>query len=60
MPPGSCLVYTGQPWHPQLEMIARVLINRDGRAMGFVRTGTYLLGEPGKVLKHRRRDIEPL
>lgn len=25
------LVYTGQPWHPQLEMIARVLINRDGK-----------------------------
>ncbi len=28
---GGYLVYTGQPWHPQLEMIARVLINRDGR-----------------------------
>src|SRR5204863_4557488 len=25
------LIYTGQPWHPQLEMIARVLINRDGQ-----------------------------
>jgi alpha-beta hydrolase superfamily lysophospholipase/SAM-dependent methyltransferase len=24
------LVYTGQPWHPQLETIARVLNNRDG------------------------------
>lgn len=24
------LVYTGQPWHPQLEMIARTLVNRDG------------------------------
>ena len=24
------LVYTGQPWHPQIEMIARVLTNRDG------------------------------
>lgn len=22
---GGCLVYTGQPWHPQLEMIARTL-----------------------------------
>lgn len=28
--PGGWLVYTTQPWHPQLEMIARVLINRDG------------------------------
>jgi alpha-beta hydrolase superfamily lysophospholipase/SAM-dependent methyltransferase len=26
----SYLVYTGQPWHPQLEMIGRVLNNRDG------------------------------
>ena len=24
------LVYTGQPWHPQIDMIARVLINREG------------------------------
>ncbi len=28
--PGGYLIYTGQPWHPQLEMIARVLQNRDG------------------------------
>jgi len=28
---GGFLVYTGQPWHPQLEMIARVLTNRDGK-----------------------------
>ena len=28
---GGRLVYTGQPWHPQLEMIARCLRNRDGR-----------------------------
>jgi alpha-beta hydrolase superfamily lysophospholipase/ubiquinone/menaquinone biosynthesis C-methylase UbiE len=27
--PGGRLIYTGQPWHPQVEMIARVLINRD-------------------------------
>lgn len=31
MTEGGCLVYTGQPWHPQLEMIARVLTNRDGK-----------------------------
>ena len=29
--PGGYLVYTGQPWHPQVEMIARVLINREGQ-----------------------------
>ncbi len=27
---GGLLVYTNQPWHPQQEMIARVLPNRDG------------------------------
>ncbi len=31
MKEGGYLVYTGQPWHPQLEFIARVLINRDGK-----------------------------
>jgi len=29
--PGGYLVYTGQPWHPQVEMIARVLTNREDR-----------------------------
>src|SRR5205823_13307698 len=28
--PGGCLIYTNQPWHPQVEFIARVLSNRDG------------------------------
>ncbi|AZO67265.1 MAG: alpha/beta fold hydrolase [Mesorhizobium sp.] len=33
MQPGSLLVYTNQPWHPQLEMIARSLTShRGGRA----------------------------
>lgn len=33
MPDGACLVYTGQPWHPQLEMIARALTShRQGQA----------------------------
>lgn len=27
---GGILIYTNQPWHPQHEMIARVLPNRDG------------------------------
>jgi hypothetical protein len=29
VPAGGYLIYTNQPWHPQLEMIARVLVNRD-------------------------------
>jgi alpha-beta hydrolase superfamily lysophospholipase len=28
---GGYLIYTGQPWHPQIEMIARVLTNRNGK-----------------------------
>jgi len=30
LPEGGLLIYTNQPWHPQQEMIARVLPNRDG------------------------------
>jgi hypothetical protein len=30
--PGSYLVYTGQPWHPQLELIARALTSHRGGA----------------------------
>src|SRR6202030_84918 len=28
--PGGYLIYTNQPWHPQLELIAHVLVNREG------------------------------
>ncbi len=28
--PGGTLIYTNQPWHPQVEFIARVLRNREG------------------------------
>ncbi|MBI4859094.1 MAG: class I SAM-dependent methyltransferase family protein, partial [Candidatus Riflebacteria bacterium] len=30
--PGGYLIYTNQPWHPQLELIARSLGNREGDA----------------------------
>ena len=29
--PGGHLLYTNQPWHPQVEFIARVLTNREGQ-----------------------------
>lgn len=33
MPAGACLVYTGQPWHPQQALIARALTShRQGQA----------------------------
>jgi len=28
---GNFLIYTNQPWHPQVEFIARVLTNREGK-----------------------------
>ncbi|MEN3942823.1 bifunctional alpha/beta hydrolase/class I SAM-dependent methyltransferase [Prosthecobacter sp. SYSU 5D2] len=31
MAPGARLVYTNQPWHPQLKFIAHVLTNREGQ-----------------------------
>jgi hypothetical protein len=31
IPPGGSLVYTNQPWHPQLELIARTLCDWDGK-----------------------------
>lgn len=35
--PGGYLVYTGQPWHPQLEMIARTLTSHRGGAAWVMR-----------------------
>lgn len=29
--PGGTLIYTNQPWHPEVEFIARVLTNREGQ-----------------------------
>lgn len=29
--PGGLLIYTNQPWHPEVEFIARVLTNREGQ-----------------------------
>jgi len=31
MTDGGFLLYTNQPWHPQIELIARVLTNREGK-----------------------------
>ena len=30
---GGYLIYTNQPWHPQVEFIARVLVNREGEPL---------------------------
>jgi hypothetical protein len=31
MPEGGVLIYTNQPWHPQIELIARGLSDWNGR-----------------------------
>ncbi len=38
--PGGVLLYTGQPWHPQLEMIARTLSSHRGGAPWIMRRRT--------------------
>ena len=40
MEPGALLLYTGQPWHPQLEMIARALTSHRGGAAWIMRRRT--------------------
>ena len=40
MKPGALLLYTGQPWHPQLEMIARALTSHRGGAAWVMRRRT--------------------
>jgi alpha-beta hydrolase superfamily lysophospholipase len=40
IPPGGYLVYTGQPWHPQLELIARTLTSHRGGAAWVMRRRT--------------------
>lgn len=42
MPEGACLVYTGQPWHPQLELIARALTSHRERQAWVMRRRTQL------------------
>ncbi|KGQ18234.1 hypothetical protein LF41_1589 [Lysobacter dokdonensis DS-58] len=40
VPPGGYLAYTGQPWHPQLEFIARALTSHRGGASWVMRRRT--------------------
>jgi alpha-beta hydrolase superfamily lysophospholipase len=40
VPPGGFLVYTCQPWHPQLELIARALTSHRGGAAWVMRRRT--------------------
>jgi len=55
---GGYLVYTGQPWHPQVEMIARVLINRDGDPWIMRRRTQQEMDELVRAAGFRKIDME--
>ena len=47
IPAGGYLVYTGQPWHPQLEFIARALTS-------------HRLGQPWVMRRRTQAEIDQL
>jgi alpha-beta hydrolase superfamily lysophospholipase/SAM-dependent methyltransferase len=56
--PGGYLIYTNQPWHPQLEFIAHVLINRDGDRWIMRRRTTAEMDELVRVAGFEKIDME--
>ena len=58
MSEGGFLIYTGQPWHPQLEMIARVLTNRDGQPWVMRRRTQEEMDDLVRAAGFRKLDME--
>jgi SAM-dependent methyltransferase len=56
--PGGYLIYTNQPWHPQLEFIAQVLINREGERWIMRRRTTAEMDELVRVAGFEKIDME--
>jgi alpha-beta hydrolase superfamily lysophospholipase len=56
--PGGCLVYTNQPWHPQVEFIARVLRNREGEPWIMRRRTTAEMDELVRVADFEKTEME--
>jgi alpha-beta hydrolase superfamily lysophospholipase/SAM-dependent methyltransferase len=56
--PGGCLVYTNQPWHPQVEFIARVLQNREGEPWIMRRRTTAEMDELVRVAGFEKTAME--
>jgi alpha-beta hydrolase superfamily lysophospholipase/SAM-dependent methyltransferase len=56
--PGGCLIYTNQPWHPQLEFIARVLRNRNGERWIMRRRTTAEIDELVESASFRKCGME--
>ncbi len=56
--PGGYLIYTNQPWHPQVEFIARVLRNREGEPWIMRRRTTAEIDELVSVAGFRKMAME--
>src|SRR6266536_2851033 len=56
--PGGYLIYTNQPWHPQVEFIARVLRNREGEPWIMRRRTTAEIDELVCVSGFRKMAME--
>ena len=56
--PGGYLIYTNQPWHPQLEFIAHVLRNREGERWIMRRRTTAEIDELVRVAGFEKIDME--
>jgi SAM-dependent methyltransferase len=56
--PGGYLIYTNQPWHPQMEFIARVLRNREGQPWVMRRRTTAEMDELVRVAGFEKISME--
>jgi SAM-dependent methyltransferase len=56
--PGGYLIYTNQPWHPQLEFIAHVLVNREGKRWIMRRRTTGEMDELVRAAGFEKIDME--
>ena len=56
--PGGYLIYTNQPWHPQLEFIAHVLTNREGERWIMRRRTTAEMDELVRVAGFEKIGME--
>ena len=56
--PGGYLIYTNQPWHPQLEFIAHVLRNREGERWIMRRRTTAEIDELVRSAGFEKIDME--
>lgn len=56
--PGGYLIYTNQPWHPQVEFIARVLRNHEGKPWIMRRRTTAEMDELVRVAGFAKTEME--